>query len=30
MNDGSVFAYEEGSPVTLHLPPEALRVLAGS
>ena len=30
MNDGSVFAYEEGSPVTLHLPPEELRVLAGS
>ncbi len=26
-NDGSVFAYEEGTPVTLHLPAEAVRVL---
>jgi len=27
-NDGSVFAYEEGTPVTLYLPPDAVRVLA--
>jgi ABC-type Fe3+/spermidine/putrescine transport system ATPase subunit len=27
-NDGSAFAYEEGTPVTLHLPPDAVRVLA--
>src|SRR3954451_12365024 len=27
-NDGSPFAYEEGTPVMLHLPPDALRVLA--
>jgi spermidine/putrescine transport system ATP-binding protein len=27
-NDGSARAYEEGAPVTLHLPPDALRVLA--
>ena len=27
-NDGSAFAYEEGTPVTLHLPADALRVLA--
>ncbi len=26
-NDGSVLAYGEGAPVTLHLPAEALRVL---
>jgi len=26
-NDGSAFAYEEGTAVTLHLPPEAVRVL---
>ena len=26
-NDGSAFAYEEGTPVTLYLPPEAVRVL---
>lgn len=29
-NDGSVFAYEEGTAVTLHLPPDAVRVLAPS
>ena len=29
-NDGSAFAYEEGTPVTLHLPPDAVRVLAPS
>jgi spermidine/putrescine transport system ATP-binding protein len=29
-NDGSAFAYEEGTAVTLHLPPDALRVLAPS
>ena len=29
-NDGSAFAYEEGTPVTLHLPPDALRVLRPS
>jgi spermidine/putrescine transport system ATP-binding protein len=28
-NDGSPFPYEEGTPVTLHLPADALRVLAG-
>jgi spermidine/putrescine transport system ATP-binding protein len=27
-NDGSAHAYAEGAPVTLHLPPDALRVLA--
>jgi spermidine/putrescine transport system ATP-binding protein len=27
-NDGSAHAYEEGTPVTLHLPPDAVRVLA--
>jgi spermidine/putrescine transport system ATP-binding protein len=27
-NDGSHFAYEEGTSVTLYLPPDALRVLA--
>jgi spermidine/putrescine transport system ATP-binding protein len=27
-NDGSDLSYEEGTPVTLHLPPDALRVLA--
>ena len=26
-NDGSPLAYEQGSPVTVHLPPDALRVL---
>jgi spermidine/putrescine transport system ATP-binding protein len=26
-NDGSAFAYEEGTPVTLYLPPDAVRVL---
>ena len=26
-NDGSALAYEEGTPVTLYLPPDALRVL---
>jgi spermidine/putrescine transport system ATP-binding protein len=29
-NDGSALAYEEGAPVTLHLPPDAVRVLAPS
>lgn len=29
-NDGSAFAYEEGTPVTLYLPPDAVRVLAPS
>ena len=29
-NDGSAFAYEEGTPVTLHLPPDAVRVLSSS
>ena len=29
-NDGSAFVYEEGTPVTLHLPPDALRVLRPS
>jgi spermidine/putrescine transport system ATP-binding protein len=28
-NDGSPFLYEEGTPVTLYLPPDAVRVLAG-
>ena len=27
-NDGAPLAYEQGSPVTLHLPAEAVRVLA--
>jgi spermidine/putrescine transport system ATP-binding protein len=27
-NDGSALGYEEGTPVTLHLPPDAVRVLA--
>jgi spermidine/putrescine transport system ATP-binding protein len=27
-NDGSPLPYEQGSPVTLHLPPDAIRVLA--
>ncbi len=26
-NDGSPLAYAQGSPVTVHLPPDALRVL---
>jgi hypothetical protein len=30
MNDGTPFAYEEGTPVTLHLPPDAVRVLTPS
>jgi len=29
-NDGSAFAYEDGTPVTLYLPPEAVRVLRPS
>ena len=29
-NDGSPFAYEEGTPVTLYLPPDAVRVLTPS
>jgi spermidine/putrescine transport system ATP-binding protein len=27
-NDGGVSAYEQGTPVTVHLPPDAIRVLA--
>jgi hypothetical protein len=27
-NDGAALPYEEGTPVTLHLPAEAIRVLA--
>ena len=30
MNDGTPFAYEEGTPVTLYLPPDAVRVLTPS
>ena len=29
-NDGAPLAYEEGAAVTLHFPPDALRVLAPS
>ena len=29
-NDGSAFAYEEGTPVTLYLPSDAVRVLTPS
>ena len=29
-NDGAPLPFAEGAPVTLHLPPEALRVLAPS
>ncbi len=29
-NDGTPLPYAEGAPLTLHLPPEALRVLAPS
>jgi hypothetical protein len=29
-NDGEELPYEQGSPVTLHLPEEAIRVLAPS
>jgi hypothetical protein len=28
-NDGSALVYAEGTPVTLHLPADALRVLPG-
>jgi len=30
VNDGTPFAYEEGTPVTLYLPPDAVRVLTPS